>query len=226
MRAIKIIVSILFVIIIGMFFIAKRISKGIGDSLENGIKGIYEISKTMDSTDGTKIDSEKEVSIQVLHSQKTFLKGVYDKIICSDDGCEGVYIGPEFIEGSDIAHQFSNVMSKKVGDKLKELYKLREYSKVDFSKIKMSTKGMGSGNVVYELNIPFKKVKEKCDAYTSFDHVGGWDHKPALSTRKEELNNVLMEGQTLDISELKTTPEGLQEYWIQWKNKVTQSDCK
>jgi hypothetical protein len=30
----------------------------------------------------------------------------------------------------------------------------------------------------------------------------------------------------LDISELKTTPEGLQEYWIQWKNKVTQAMCE
>jgi hypothetical protein len=35
-----------------------------------------------------------------------------------------------------------------------------------------------------------------------------------------------MENHELNISELKTTPEGLQEYWIQWKNKETQSVCK
>ncbi|GAA3643490.1 hypothetical protein [Flavivirga jejuensis] len=147
------------------------------------------------------------------------------KITCTKNGCEGFYKGPEFIDGSDIAHQFSNKMSSAVGDKLKELYKKGEYSKVDFSNITMTTKGMGSGTVIYKLSIPFISVKETCDAYTSFDHVGGWNHKPALSRRKAELSKVLMEGESLDISDLKTTPEGLQEYWIQWKNKMTQSNC-
>lgn len=147
-------------------------------------------------------------------------------IRCSEKGCEGTYLGPEFINGSDVAHQFSNKMSNKVGDKLKELYDREEYSMVDFSKIIMSTRGMGSGNVTYKLVIPFQSVNEKCQAFTSFDHVGGWNHKPSLSSRKAELSKVLMEGQELNISELKTTPEGLQEYWIQWKNKVKQADCK
>ena len=35
-----------------------------------------------------------------------------------------------------------------------------------------------------------------------------------------------MKGEQLDISELKQTPEGLQEYWIQWKNKIIQIDCE
>ncbi|GAA3592898.1 hypothetical protein Q4Q39_05850 [Flavivirga amylovorans] len=148
------------------------------------------------------------------------------EITCSNYGCEGQYHGPEFIDGSDIAHQFSNKMSSAVGDKLKELYKKGEYSKVDFSNITMTTEGMGSGIVTYKLSIPFIAVKAKCDAYTSFDHAGGWNHKPALSRRKEELSKVLINGQSLDISDLKTTPEGLQEYWIQWKNKIVQSDCK
>ena len=47
----------------------------------------------------------------------------------------------------------------------------------------MSTKGMGSGNVIYKLSIPFVRVSEKCDAYTSFDHVGGWNHSPTLTER-------------------------------------------
>lgn len=147
-------------------------------------------------------------------------------IWCSDNGCQGTYKGSEFINGDDIAHQFSNKMSHKVGDKLKELYKIGDYKKVDFSKITMSTIGMGSGEVVYSLSIPFVQVNNKCDAFTSFDHVGGWNHSPELLKRKQALSAVLMEGHKLHISDLKTTPEGLQEYWIQWKNKVVQADCK
>ncbi len=148
------------------------------------------------------------------------------EITCSDDGCKGVYHGPEFIDGSDVAHQFSNKMSNAVGDKLKVLYAKGKFSKVDFSNIAMTTEGMGSGIVTYQLSIPFVKVKEKCDAYTSFDHVGGWNHKPALSRRKKELSKALMKGHALNVSKLKTTPEGLQEYWIQWQNKIVQSDCQ
>ncbi|WP_123812130.1 hypothetical protein [Mangrovimonas sp. DI 80] len=138
----------------------------------------------------------------------------------------GTYTGPEFINGSDVAHQFSNKMSAAVGDKLKALYKNEHYSKVDFSNIQMSTEGMGTGQVEYSLSIPFVTVKEACDAYTSFDHVGGWNHTPALAKRKQELSKALMEGHELHISDLKTTPEGLQEYWIQWKNKILQSNCQ
>ena len=85
---------------------------------------------------------------------------------------------------------------------------------------------MGSGKVIYSLFIPFISVNSKCEAYTSFDHVGGWNHTPALNRRKKELENVTMKEHNLDISKLKKTPEGLQEYWIQWKNKKVQSDCE
>lgn len=148
------------------------------------------------------------------------------EIECSENNCNGTYSGLEFINGEDIAHQFSNKMSAVVGDKLKELYYEKNYKKVDFSSIKMTTAGMGSGKVVYKLFIPFISVSSKCEAYTSFDHVGGWNHKPALERRKNELKDVTMKGHLLDISSLKKTPEGLQEYWIQWKNKRIQSDCK
>ncbi len=148
------------------------------------------------------------------------------KLKCTEKGCTGRYKGPEFIDGSDIAHQFSNKMSAAVGDALKEQYKEGNYVKVDFDQIQMSTKGMGSGKVTYSLSIPFVSVPNKCDAYTSFDHVGGWNHTPALERRKEELSGVLMKGHQLDISALKTTPEGLEEHWIQWKNKVVQAECE
>ncbi len=147
-------------------------------------------------------------------------------ITCTEKGCKGTYEGQEFIGGDDVAHQFSNKMSGAVGDKLKELYQSKKYKKVDFSGIEMTTQGMGSGNVTYYLNIPFISVPSKYDAYTSFDHVGGWNHKPALERRKKELENVTMPGHELDISNLKTTPQGLQEYWIQWKNKTVQAECE
>lgn len=146
-------------------------------------------------------------------------------IICDESGCSGTYIGSEFVNGEDIAHQFSNKMSAAVGDQLKYFYNQKKYKKVDFSKIKMKTEGMGSGEVVYALSIPFISVGSKCEAYTSFDHVGGWNHKPDLKRRKQELKNVTLKGEMLQISSLKRTPEGLQEYWIQWKNKTTQFDC-
>ena len=102
-------------------------------------------------------------------------------ITCNENECSGTYVGSEFINGSDVAHQFSNKMSAKVGDQLKLLYNQGNYSIVDLENIIMTTKGMGSGTVTYSLTIPFTKVKEECDAFTSFDHVGGWDHTPALA---------------------------------------------
>jgi hypothetical protein len=148
------------------------------------------------------------------------------KISCNDEGCSGRYKGSEFVNGDDVAHQFSNKMAEAVGNALKEAYRKGVYVKVDFIKIQMATKGMGSGKVTYSLSIPFVKVDEKCNAYTSFDHVGGWNHTPALSRRKQELKKALMNGHQLNISGLKTTSEGLQEYWIQWKHKVTQAECQ
>lgn len=148
------------------------------------------------------------------------------EIVCDESGCRGTYTGPEFINGDDIAHQFSNHMSKAVGDKLKEVYKNGQYRKVNFSKIVMTTNGMGTGNVVYNLSIPFLSVETKCEAFTSFDHVGGWSHAPARQARLKRLSTVTMKGHPLDVSELKKTPEGLQEYWIQWKNRKTQAACQ
>lgn len=153
--------------------------------------------------------------------------------ICDETGCKGTYTGPEFNSRGDIAHQYSNTITKSVGLTLKELYKSGTYVKVDFKGIKMSTKGMGTGNVVYTVNIPFIGVSNKCDAMTGFAHVGGWGHKPALGNRKQELLGYIPDGKTenvildnnLDISQLTTTKEGLQEYWIQWKHRDYQSEC-
>lgn len=147
------------------------------------------------------------------------------ELSCNDSVCAGTYVGPEFINGSDIAHQFSNKMCDTVGKILKELYKKRTYVKVNFDSIVMTTAGMGSGQVNFYLKIPFIKVKDSCSAYTSFDHCGGWRHTPALEMRKKELNTIVLPGEKLVISPLKRTREGLLEYWIQWKNKEVQKNC-
>jgi len=39
------------------------------------------------------------------------------------------------------------------------------------------------------------------------------------------LKKAVLSGEELAISPLMTTLEGLQEYWIQWKNKEVQRNC-
>lgn len=146
-------------------------------------------------------------------------------IECTEGGCAGAYESAEFIDGSDIAHQFSNKMSGAVGDKLKELYRQDKFVKIDFLNIVMFTDGMGTGFVRYYLKIPFISVTDSCQAFTSFDHVGGWNHAPAVNERKSQLQKALKRGDSLEMSDLKTTPEGLQEYWIQWRNSDLQAGC-
>lgn len=171
--------------------------------------------------------------LMLLSATVTLAFSVYSSqqsnITCDDTGCQGTYVGPEFVRGaeggSDVAHQFSNTMSWRVGDELKALYADKKYSRVDFNNIEMTTVGMGTGTVEYFLKIPLERVEDPCDAYTSFDHVGGWNHTPALSSRKKQLEGVTLPGESLYISDLKTTPEGLEEYWIQWKNVKVQAEC-
>jgi len=161
--------------------------------------------------------------------------------ICSNTGCKGTYTGPEFETGNDIAHDYSNVITKAVAAKLKELYKSGDYVKVNFDGIKLSTKGMGTENVVYKVEIPFESVNNKCDARTGFAHVGGWGHPGAgVNKRKDELFNDSTKDSTgksvrtnpvvgtindMESSKETSTDEGLVEYWIQWKHSSLQSDC-
>jgi len=164
-------------------------------------------------------------SLIVEEANRRLLNEQQDNISCSEAGCKGIYKGPEFNSSGDIAHQFSNKMSYEVGNKLKELYSNQTYVVVDMDNIKMTTLGMGTGNVVYTLDIPFIRVQEPCQGYTSFDHVGGWGHTPALDRRKQELSSALLPGDEFNISKLLKTREGLQEYWIQWRNNKIQATC-
>lgn len=156
---------------------------------------------------------------------KTFVTN-HSSISCNDVACYGEYKGSEFKNGLDVAHQFSNHIADSVGAQLKQLYAKKRYSQVDFQNIEMITLGMGTGYVEYVIKIPFRFVNDSCLASTSFDHCGGWNHSPNLDKRKEELKSALLPGDRLFVSQLKTTPEGLQEYWIQWRNKRIQAHCQ
>jgi hypothetical protein len=143
-------------------------------------------------------------------------------LLCNDSLCFGTYNGSEFINGSDVAHQFSNKMAAAVGDKLKELYAANKYAKVNLKGIQMSTKGMDNrGDVVYTLHIPLVLAKDSCEASTSFDHRGGWGHTP----NKEKVLKQFKAVKGLDYV-FTSTPEGLTEYWLQWKSKDLQGNCK
>lgn len=157
---------------------------------------------------------------------------IIDTPFCTDSACSGMYRGVEFVSpryierldlnGTDVAHQYSNKMCEYVGNKLKELYLKGVYSKVDFNKIRLSTAGMnGDSNYVeYKVYIPFKRVP-KNQAMTAFDHCGGWGHKPELKKRKFDLlhgSSKIVKNHRLWVSRLFRTREGLQEYWIQWQH--------
>ena len=159
-------------------------------------------------------------------------KCIIDTPFCTDSACSGSYRGVEFVperyinqlklNGTDVAHQYSNKMCEYVGKKLKQLYRDSLYSKVDFNRIKISTKGMNgdSNDVEYKVYIPFKRVPQH-QAMTAFDHCGGWGHKPELKKRKFDLlssPNKIVKNRRLLVSRLFRTKEGLQEYWIQWQH--------
>ena len=150
-------------------------------------------------------------------------------IVCNDSFCKVNYSGPEFTihkgEIIDTAHRMSNLISGEVGKKLKILFNNKKYTKVDLKNIRMTSIDMNNlGSVKLEIFIPFKRVKNPCEASTGFDHSGGWDHDPAIEKRKKQLLGIAVCEQ-LEISSLIKTPENFQEYWIQWKHKEFQANC-
>ena len=150
-------------------------------------------------------------------------------MVCTDSFCKVNYSGPEFTihkgEIIDTAHRMSNLISGEVGKKLKILFNNKKYAKVDLKKIRMTSIDMDNlGSVKLEIFIPFKRVKNPCEARTGFDHSGGWDHDPEIEDRKKKLSGIAV-CEELEISPLIKTPENFQEYWIQWKYKEFQANC-
>jgi hypothetical protein len=172
----------------------------------------------------------EDTSSRILERYKYFI----DTPVCTDDAVSGCYKGVEFVDqeyaeklhltGTDIAHNYSNMISRYVGDHLKKLYREGKYSKVDLKRIQMTTRGMGDGDryVEYYIRIPIVKTSKK-KAMTGFDHSGGWGHTPDLRQRKKDLlKGSIVKWKKLNISSLYKTPEGLEEYWIQWQHTSLQ----
>jgi len=153
----------------------------------------------------------------------------------SSNGVRGIYIGPSQ-NPNDTTHRFINTIATIVGDELKKLYKKGQWTIVDLDGIKLETiidKTLGNridkntGQVEFKVDIPFIQVNNACDAYTSFDRRGGWGHGEGykLDHLKDEVGHLPTKGTSLDISDMKKTPEGLVEYFAQWKNPNYQSHC-
>jgi len=153
------------------------------------------------------VGNEEDTSTHITERFKYFI----DTPVCNENGCTGSYKGVEFVDeeymiklhltGTDIAHNYSNVMCRYVGNKLKELFKQGLYSKVDLKNIRMSTKGMGDGDAYVEYKVFIR------------------GHRPDIEERKRQLlKGRIVKGKRLYVSPLKKTPEGLEEYWIQWRH--------
>ena len=104
-----------------------------------------------------------------------------------------------------------------------------EFLKVDFKNTKITTSGLDlKDKVEFLIEMPFLKVS-KCDAYTGIEHCGTWvnQNDEKLDARlKEKLQKLT----TLSVGNIDKayyhTDQGYKEYWIQFKHKNYQSDCK
>lgn len=147
----------------------------------------------------------------------------------SSKGFSGKYVGVEFEGKVDLAHRFSNKATDIIGKHLKKSYENGEYLKVDFKNTKITTSGLDlKGNVAFVIEMPFVKVA-KCEAFTGIEHVGTWvnQNNEKLDVR---LNEKLQNLTTLSVGEADKayfhTEQGYKEYWIQFKHKNHQSNCK
>lgn len=118
----------------------------------------------------------------------------------------GTYIGLENTKTNDMYYEFAEQICFSVDLKLKELYDVGIYSKVDLEQIWMSSEGYGTTTVKYQIVIPLIQVS-KDDAMLSFTH----SQSSSLKRKEKELRKEII------YMSLKETPEGLSEYWIQWK---------
>ena len=146
----------------------------------------------------------------------------------SSKGFYGKYMGVEFNQNGDVAHQFSNKVTKIIGKYLKESYSRGEYLKIDLKNTKIKTTDLDlKGNVKFIIYMPFIKVN-KCDAFTGLIHCGTWVNQKSvildnrIETQLRKLKSISI-GKP-DQGYFKT-PEGYKEYWVQFKHKKYQTNC-
>ena len=92
----------------------------------------------------------------------------------SDKGFSGKYVGLEFDKNGDVAHQFSNKVTKIIGKYLKESYSRGVFLKIDFKNTKIKTTGLNlKGYVEFVIEMPFIQVSKR-NAFTGLVHCGTW----------------------------------------------------
>jgi hypothetical protein len=152
-----------------------------------------------------------------------------DTVYIDEKGMFGSYKGLEFNEQGDIAHQFSNKVANVVGTYLKAKYREGLYLKIDLKNTKINTKDLDQmDSVVYTIHMPFVRT-EKCNAFTGVEHCGSWNYQPNYFL-KRRLAEQIESLKKISIGKMETryykTKEKFKEYWIQFKHKDHQSDCK
>ena len=149
-----------------------------------------------------------------------------DKLLAS-------YEGPEFLNDRDTAHLLSNLVASELGAHLKKEFNKKNYLKVDFKNTKIQTKGNPQFRypseeiVTYSIEMPLLKVKNACDAFTGIEHRGTWVRNDIESGFQDWILKLKSQIAVGDIeSQLFKTPEGFKEYWVQFKHKSFQGNCK
>jgi hypothetical protein len=162
-------------------------------------------------------------------------KAVKSKIYCiiENDELLASYEGPEFLNNRDTAHLLSNLVANELGNHLKIEFKKKNYLIVDFKNTKIQTKGnpqfrSPSEEIVkYTIVMPLLKVKNACDAFTGIEHRGTWARNDIETGFPEWIQKLKSQIAVGEIeSQLYSTPEGFKEYWVQFKHKNYQADCK
>lgn len=143
------------------------------------------------------------------------------------------YYGPEFLDGIDTAHRLSNLVATELGKHLKSEFTKGNYLKVDFKNTIIKTEGnpvfvYPSENYVnYQIKMPFIKVKNSCDAFTGVEHRGTWAKNDIQSEFPYWINNLKAQIAVGNPEYMFfQTPEGFMEYWVQFRHKNFQGNCK
>lgn len=163
---------------------------------------------------------------ETINKTKVSCKIENDKLLAS-------YEGPEFLNDRDTAHLLSNLVANELGNHLKKEYSKKNYLKVDFKNTKIQTKGNPQFRnpseeiVKYTIEMPLIKVKNACDAFTGIEHRGTWARNDIETGFPEWIQKLKSQIAVGEIeSQLYSTPEGFKEYWVQFKHKNYQIDCK
>lgn len=67
-KGFKVIVSLVVILFVFAFYLYNYVTNGIGEAAEKSIKAVYEVSKSLDSTDYKKLDSLKQEVVKKLDS--------------------------------------------------------------------------------------------------------------------------------------------------------------